>query len=461
VIDLSPLSADRPYAVLGLGRSGRAASAALLAAGIRVWAWDDDEATRKVARNEAIPLVNLASRDLAPVAGLVLSPGIPHTYPTPHPVVRRARKAGLPIIGDGELFARALPEAVCIGITGTNGKSTTTALIGHILKEAGWPCAVGGNLGTPVLALDMLSPDGLYVLEMSSYQLELTPSLVFVVAILLNVSPDHLDRHGGRDGYIAAKGQIFRGEKKGRTAIVGVDDDVCARIAEELASGGAARVVPISGRSAVSGGVYIRAGTLYDALDPGAPQVVLDLAEAPALPGEHNAQDAAAAYAAARSLGLDAATICTAIRTFPGLPHRQERIAEIEGVTYVNDSKATNGDAAARALACYDGVYWIAGGRPKEGGLEAVRPYLSRIRHAFLIGEAAEGFASWLGDAVAVTRCGTLERAVAAAAAAAAAERCTVRPVVLLSPACASFDQFTGFEERGNAFRALVEALRP
>ena len=462
MIDLSTLPAGRPYIVLGLGRSGRSAARALRASGHKVWAWDDDLDTREAARAEAIPIINLRNRDLSAVAGLVLSPGIPHRHPVPHPLVRHAQASGCQIVGDGELLALAQPGAKCVGITGTNGKSTTTALIGHVVAAAGRTCAVGGNLGTPVLALETLGADGIYVLEMSSYQLELTPSLVFVVAVLLNVTPDHLDRHGGMNGYIAAKRQIFRRQGEGATAIVGVDDDVCRAIADELDGHSDARIVRISGRDTVAGGVYVRDGTLFDATIADAPRRVLDLSEAAALPGEHNAQNAAAAYAAARALGLNVADIAAAIRTFPGLSHRQERIAIIDGVAFVNDSKATNADAAARALACYGQIFWIAGGRPKEGGLEAIRPYLARIRHAFLIGEAMEGFAAWLDGQVAFTRCGTLQQAVAAAAAAArtAARRGDGNPVVLLSPACASFDQFTSFEARGQAFRNLVEALQ-
>ncbi|MBL8658369.1 MAG: UDP-N-acetylmuramoyl-L-alanine--D-glutamate ligase [Rhodospirillales bacterium] len=462
MIDLRALPAGRPYAVLGLGRSGRAATRALLAAGHKVWAWDDDPQTRESGRGEKIPIVDLRRRDLREPAALVLSPGIPHRYPAPHPIVCRAQNAGCPVVGDGELFARAHPEAACVGITGTNGKSTTTALIGHVLNAAHRPCVTGGNLGTAVLALDAVPDGGLYVLEMSSYQLELTPSLLFQVAVLLNITPDHLDRHGGMKGYVAAKRAIFRRQGPGAAAIVGVDDDFCRTIAAELAGASSARVIPVSGRAAVELGVYAIAGTLYDNLD-GTPRPVLDLAEAPSLPGEHNAQNAAAAYAVARALGLDVDLIRSAIRTFPGLAHRQERIAAIDGVVFVNDSKATNADAAARALACYGNVYWIGGGRPKEGGLEALRPYLPRIRHAFLIGEAMEGFAAWLDGLVPFTRCGTLDVAVAAAAAAAAAadpDRETERPVVLLSPACASFDQFASFEARGKAFCQLVEALR-
>lgn len=459
MIDLSPLPSGRRYAVLGLGRSGRATVQALRAAKLPVWAWDDNSETRERLRAEKWPIANLVYHDLTNAECLVMSPGIAHTYPVPHPVACRAREAGCPVIGDGELFAKAHPEARCVGITGTNGKSTTTALIGHILQSTGRRCAVGGNLGTPILSLEPMPADGLYVLEMSSYQLELTPSLVFIVAVLLNVTPDHLDRHGGMNGYIAAKRQIFRGRPAGAVAIIGIDDDHCRAIAEEVVAAGQRRLIPVSGHAAAPGGAYVEGGTLFDALGPGEPEAVLQMHEAPALPGEHNSQNAAAAYAAARVLGLNPAAIAAAIRSFPGLPHRQELIAVIDDVAFVNDSKATNADAAAKALACYDAIFWIAGGRPKEGGLQGLEPYWPRIRHAFLIGEAAEGFAHSLEGIIPTTLSGTLERAVPAAAEAAAGAR-GQNPVVLLSPACASFDQFANFEARGDSFRALVEGLR-
>ncbi len=464
MIDLSILP-DRPVAVLGLGRSGLAAARALLSAGRPMLAWDDVAAQRTAAAAAGIPLTDLAARDLSDVAMLVLSPGIPLDHPRPHPLVTRARAAGCAIVGDVELLLRACPAADVVGITGTNGKSTTTALLGHILATAKVASAVGGNIGVPALALPPLATGGVYVLELSSYQLGLTPSLRCRVAVLLNISPDHLDRHGGIDGYVAAKRRIFAGQGADATAIVGADDATCRAIAAALHGdhGGpksGPRVIPISGETVVPGGVYAHGGTLFDATAGGEPRPVLTLAEAPALPGAHNAQNAAAAWAAARALGVDAATVAAAMRSFPGLAHRQELIATIDGVAYVNDSKATNPDAAARALACYDAIYWIAGGRAKAGGLAAVRPYLDRIRHAYLIGEAAPDFAGELASAVPVAISETLERAVAQAHA--QAHRNGARaPVVLLSPACASFDQFRDFEARGDAFRALVEALGP
>ncbi len=299
------------------------------------------------------------------------------------------------------------------------------------------------------------------VLELSSYQLDLTPSLACEVAVLINITPDHLERHGGFDGYVAAKRRIFARPPAGVTAshVVGIDDAACRDICRQRRAIGDARIVPISIRERPAGGVFAADGRLWDALD-GQAEPVLELARARALPGEHNAQNAAAAYAVGRALGLGRAAIVEAILDFPGLAHRQERIATIAGVTYVNNSKATNPDAAARALASYRSIYWIAGGRPKEGGLAAVDAYLDRIRHAFLIGEAAPMFADVLAGRVPLTRAGTLARAVAAARRLAEADALP-EATVLLSPACASFDQFENFEARGEAFRALVAGFTP
>ncbi|HXP12485.1 MAG TPA: UDP-N-acetylmuramoyl-L-alanine--D-glutamate ligase, partial [Stellaceae bacterium] len=394
---------------------------------------------------------------LADAKALVLSPGIPHTFPKPHPVADLARRAGLPIIGDIELLALACKEARFAGITGTNGKSTTTALIAHILKEAGRNVAVGGNLGFPALLLEALGKNGIYVLELSSYQLELTSSLALDVAVLLNVTPDHLGRHGGMAGYIEAKKRVFRNQTSRASAIIGVDDEICRGIFAALKSAGRQKTVPISAEASAPGGVYVQGGKLIDDLD-GQAKPMLDLAQMPHLPGRHNGQNAAASYAAARALGLDAAAAIAGIKSFPGLAHRQELIAEIDFVRYVNDSKATNADAAEKALACYADIYWIAGGQPKEDGIGGLAPLFPRIRKAFLIGEAAESFAKTLAGRVACEISGTLDQAVLRAHQAALEER-RQGAVVLLSPACASFDQFKDFEERGERFRALVAKL--
>jgi len=440
-------------AVMGLARSGLAAAEALKRGGADVLAWDDSAEKRAEASKRGLPVVDLSSADLAKVTALVLSPGIPSTFPKPHPVAARARAAGIEIICDIELLARSERDARFAGITGTNGKSTTTALLGHIVAEAGVTVQVGGNIGLPVLSLDPLGRDGIYVLEMSSYQLELTKSLVFDVALLLNITPDHLDRHGGMDGYIAAKERIFAGQTARQAAVIGVDDPICKSIAGKLGASGH-RVVPISAEHIASGGVYVAGTNLIDDIDR-QQAAILDLATLPRLPGRHNWQNAAAAFAAARCLGIAAKIAARGIASFPGLAHRQELIATIDGARYVNDSKATNADATEKALVCYDDILWIAGGVAKEGGIASLASYFPRIRHAFLIGEAAPAFAETLSGKVPFTCSGELAAAVRQA-------RAMAKPgsTVLLSPACASFDQFRDFEARGDAFRRLVEAIQ-
>jgi len=453
-----PFLAEQTVAVFGLGRTGRAAVRSLRASGARVWAWDDSEDARAAATGAGIPLTDLYDRDWAGVSSLVLSPGVPLDHPAPHPVVDLARRGGCEVLGDIELLFRAQPEADFIGITGTNGKSTTTALLTHLLDAAGHRLEVGGNLGRPVLDFDPLGRGEHYVLEMSSYQLDLSLTTSFATAILLNISPDHLDRHGGLDGYVAAKKRLFRGQDAAATAIVGIDDDRARAIHDELAAGGPMRVVPISGRQAAPGGVYAGDGHLIDDLDGDAAPIVA-LADLPTLRAAHNHQNAAAAYAAARIAGLEREDIAAALTSFPGLAHRQELLAEIDGVAFVNDSKATNPDAAAKALASYDAIYWIAGGLAKDEGLADLAGRMDNVRAAFLIGEAAADFAAGLRDVVPVHQSGTLETAVGRAFQLARTER-PANAVVLLSPACASFDQFDSFEARGEAFRHLVEGLR-
>jgi UDP-N-acetylmuramoylalanine--D-glutamate ligase len=448
--------AGKRVMVLGLARSGRAAARALRQGGAEVLGWDDNEKTRVAASGE-VRLADPVGVDWRDIAVLVLSPGIPLTCPEPHPAVRRARAAGVEIIGDIELLGRARPEAHYVGITGTNGKSTTTALIGHILAEASHRIAVGGNLGTPALSLAPLAADGIYVLEASSFQLDLIATLAFDVAVLLNITPDHLDRHGDMAGYITAKKRIFARQGREATAIVGIDDAICREICEELRRQSAARVIPISAAGPAPGGVYHEDGWLIDATS-GRPQRVLALAEAERLPGSHNAQNAAAAYAAARALGVASDRAVAAIRSFPGLAHRQELVGTIAGVRYINDSKATNADATEKALACYDAIYWILGGLPKSGGITSLKPYFGRVRRAYLIGAATEEFAATLGGSVPFVRCGEVVAALAAAHG--DAQRDAVPgAVVLLSPACASYDQFPNFEVRGDRFRELVAAL--
>ncbi|MDB5393847.1 MAG: UDP-N-acetylmuramoyl-L-alanine--D-glutamate ligase [Rhodospirillales bacterium] len=445
-----------PVAVLGLGKSGMATATALQASGVDVAAWDDQPAAREAAKAHSIPLVDLNQADLGRMQFLALSPGIPLHFPTPHPVATRAKAAGCAIIGDIELLYRAEPEARYIGITGTNGKSTTTSLIGHILAEAGMRIAVGGNLGTAVLTFPALGSGGAYVLEMSSYQLDLIDTLVFDAAVLLNITPDHLDRHGGMDGYIAAKERIFAGQTGPKAAIVGIDTAPSSDIAKRLAARGHARLIPISVGAEAPAGVSVIDGWLIDDLDGGSVREI-DLKAIRRLPGVHNWQNAAAAWAVARVSGVPKPVIIEALKSFPGLVHRQQLVRTIGDIAFVDDSKATNVDAAEKALASYDRIYWIAGGRAKEGGLSGLEPFIKPVVHAFLVGEAAEDFATWLEGKVPTTIVGTIDRAVAAAYAMAEADG--QGGVVLLSPACASFDQFPNFEVRGRFFLAAVNTL--
>lgn len=457
MIDLTFLK-GRSVAVMGLGKSGLATADALARSGAAVQVWDDNADARAKAKDAGYTVTDLATADLSGLAALVWSPGIPHSFPKPHPVAVRARAAGLEPVCDVDLLGRAEREAAFIGITGTNGKSTTTTLIGHILQTANRPVQVGGNLGTPVLTFDHLPAGGTHVLEMSSYQLELTFSIAFDVAVLLNVTPDHLARHGGMDGYIAAKRLIFRGQTASGTAVIGVDDEHCRKIHADLVAAGAQRVWPVSALGPIAGGVYAADGWLIDDTD-GKAERIAELARFQALLGTHNHQNAAAAYAACKAAGVAADTIVQAMESFPGLAHRQQLVGLINGVRFVNDSKATNADATEKALATFDPIYWILGGQAKETGLLGLEPYSNRVRHAFLIGEASDRFALWLeANKVPYTKCGTLDVATAKAAAHAQADSLP-GACVLLSPACASWDQFANFEKRGEAFAAAVTAI--
>lgn len=454
--------AGRDVAVFGLGRTGLSAAKALAAGGARVHAWDDNEATREKAIEAGITLSDINKRDWQTFAALVLSPGVPYRFPQPHRIVRMAESVGVPVVGDMELFARAvqaLPERGrprVVGITGTNGKSTTTALIGHILRQAGMDARVGGNIGTGVLDMAPLHANAIYVLELSSYQLDLVKSLHCDVAVWLNISPDHLDRHGSMDGYVAAKQRIFQNQRPGDTAVVGFDDIHSQSVAMSL-KGGPARVWPISARFALGKGVSAVEGRLFDSLH-GKAMRLGGLSDAVALPGAHNHQNAAAAFAACRALGVDAQVIMEGIRSFGGLPHRLEIVAKRQGVRFINDSKATNAQAAEQALKAFSRVYWIAGGRAKEEGIAPLEPLFPRVARAYLIGEAEEAFSRTLKGKAPAKTCGTLERAVEEAFRD-ARESGEPDPVVLLSPACASFDQFKDFEARGDAFRTIVESL--
>ena len=447
--------AGKNLAVFGLGRSGLAAARSLSAGNAHVRAWDDDPARRDVAASQGVPLDDLYAADWRGIEGLVLSPGIPLTAPEPHEIVLLARSAGCAVFGDIEVFARTLPGARVAAVTGTNGKSTTTSLAAFVLRACGHEAIEGGNLGRAALDLPVLGGDGVYVLELSSYQIALTHSLAAEVAVLLNLSADHLDRHGDMAGYVSIKKRLFGCQRPEQLAVVGVDDEHARGLFDELIAR-ARRVVPVSASGPIERGIYVDAGVLHDARF-GTAEPVADLRRGHLI-GAHNWQNAAAAFAVATAFGCDSVDAARALLAYPGLAHRLEPIATVRGVRFVNDSKATNAQAAARALACFPDVYWIAGGRPKSGSYDELRQWFPHVRRAFLIGEAEPALAALLGTAVPHSRSGTLAQAVEDAFALARTEG-RQAPVVLLSPACASFDQFRDYEHRGETFRALVAAL--
>ncbi len=450
--------ANADVAVFGLARSGVSAVRALKAGGARVHAWDDNDASRAKAEAEGAIIAPFADWPWSRIKALILSPGVPLTHPAPHAVVLAARQAGAEIVGDVELFAcEVRGRAPVIAITGTNGKSTTTALIGHILSSCGFAAEVGGNIGKPVLDLAVPNGKTVYVLEVSSYQIDLAPGLVPDVAVLTNLTPDHIDRHGSMENYAAVKARLLAQTAKRGQVIVGVDDAYSASIYTRFASNGGPDALPVSVGKVLGRGVFVLDGVLYDAQRNTRAAAVMNLSAAAHLPGAHNWQNAALAYAATRDLVKDARAIAAAIADFPGLAHRIEDAGRDGKVRFVNDSKATNADAAERALICFPDVFWIAGGKAKDGGIESLKPHFSRVRKAYLIGDAAQAFAQTLEGQVPYELSGTLERAVVSAAADARASN-AAQPVVLLSPACASFDQFRDFEQRGDAFKALAAA---
>jgi len=451
--------ADCDVAVVGAGLSGLATARALAAGGARVVVWDDKLKARDEAEAAGFAMRDLPAADFSRFAVLVLAPGIPLTHPEPHWSVLKARAAGVDVIGDVELFFRERAKigagSKVVVITGTNGKSTTTALTAHLLSTAGKPVALGGNIGKAVLDLAPFELDLTYVLELSSYQIDLTPSLEPDAAALLNITPDHLDRHGTLADYARVKAQVFAQLGPDATAVIGVDDEPCRAIAETLQGPFAVKRIAVG--APVQTGVWAGDGVLVE-MEGGHEVGRANLAGIGSLRGAHNWQNAAAAYALARSQGVDAADLQDGLKSFGGLAHRMEQVARAGTVLFVNDSKATNADAAGKALGSFDDIYWIVGGRAKEGGLSGLEPFYPKIARAYLIGEAAEDFARQLGDAVPHVTCETLDRAVAEAAADAAREDAP-EPVVLLSPACASFDQFDNFAKRGDAFRELVMRL--
>ncbi len=455
--------AGKRIAVFGLGSSGMATIAALQAGGATVAAWDDSEAGRAGAANDAVPLVDLATADWRQFSALVLAPGVPLTHPEPHWTVAKANVAGVEIIGDIEIFAREraaiCPNAPFIAITGTNGKSTTTALVSHILRHAGFEVQMGGNIGRAVLTLQPPADDRFHVVEMSSFQIDLTPTLDPTVGVHLNVTPDHIDRHGSVEHYAAVKERLVVGA---RVACVGIDDDQSlAMLLRKTATG---RACAVSVRRTIAPAYCLVDGEIVCANRDGLAVKFGNLSGIRTLRGAHNAQNAVAAVAAVRECLHETGRSSDldwqgAMATFPGLPHRLEEIGRVGRVIYVNDSKATNADSTEKALKSFPrDCFWIVGGKPKDGGIDSLTPLLSGVAKAYLIGAATDAFAETLDGRLAFEKCDTLERAVVAASRDAAVSTAH-EPVVLLSPACASFDQYRNFEVRGDAFRALVTAL--
>jgi UDP-N-acetylmuramoylalanine--D-glutamate ligase len=455
----------KKVAVFGLGKSGLLAAGALIKGGAEVVVFDDDKNRLAEAQSAGHTAQDLRAVDWTEIAALVLAPGVPLTHPAPHWAVTLAREANVEVIGDIELFCRERAKereksgAACplVAITGTNGKSTTTALIAHLINSAGGDAQLGGNIGVPVLALEPFAPGRTYVLEISSYQIDLAPSLHATVGILLNVSEDHLDRHGSMENYAAIKTLLPAGVEPGGTAVIGVDDRYTREAAERIERAGKT-VLRVSVTSSLRNGTYAEGSRILHAQN-GKAHPVAQLAGIGSLRGQHNAQNAACAVAACVALGLDLAAIQKGLTSFPGLAHRMQPIGRQGRVLFVNDSKATNADSAARALASFTDIYWIAGGKPKTGGIVSLAEFFPRIAKAYLIGEAARDFAATLDGKVPYEIAGVMSVAIDAAARDAAASSAK-EPVVLLSPACASFDQYPNFEVRGKAFTDLVLALR-
>jgi UDP-N-acetylmuramoylalanine--D-glutamate ligase len=452
--------AGKRVAVFGLGGSGLASARALAAGGADVVGFDDNAASLAIAAQAGIVTADLRQLDWSGISALLLAPGVPLTHPAPHWSVGLARGAGAEVIGDIELYCRErrrlAPRSPFVAITGTNGKSTVTALIHHLLASAGRSAELGGNIGTAVLTLAPPRADHAHVIECSSYQIDLAPSLDPRVGVLINVSADHLDRHGTLARYAAIKERLVAGVPPDGIAVIGVDDEWCRAAAGRIERKGG-NVIRISVRQPLPEGIFVESGTIVRAANDDT-WPLASLAGIGSLRGLHNAQNAACATAAALALGLDAAAIQAGLRSFPGLAHRMEQVGRKGAVLFVNDSKATNADSSAQALACFADIFWIAGGKPKTGGIDSLAGFFPRIRKAYLIGEAANEFAATLDGKVVYEIVGTLDRAVAAAARDAEAAGLK-EPVVLLSPACASFDQYRNFEMRGDRFRELALAL--
>lgn len=450
----------KSLAVFGLGKSGLSTVKALIKSGAHVYAWDENQEAREKAKALGAEVKTLNRTTLKKCAALVLSPGVPLHYPEPHEVVQAARDAGCDITGDIELFYSAGKERTIMALTGTNGKSTSVTLAQHVLQACKRKSVLGGNIGAPILDAKLPpKKDGAVVLELSSYQLDLCEEFEADIAVLLNITPDHIDRHGSMAGYVAAKERIFRGNS---TAIICVDDEYTKSIYQKLSAQEGRKVIPVSIIEELEQGVFVRDGKLYEVDRSGIAQERFSLNGITHLNGLHNHQNAAAIYAAMRELGLKPDEIFDALKSYPGLTHRQYLARTINGVAYINDSKATNAEAVSKALTGYKNVYWIVGGRAKEGGLEGLGKYIDGVKHAFLIGETMEEFGLWMRQhGIPYENSHTLDIAVEQAHY--MAQKSRGQPgasgTVMLSPACASFDQFPSFEARGDYFVGLVEAL--
>ncbi|MDR3326223.1 MAG: UDP-N-acetylmuramoyl-L-alanine--D-glutamate ligase [Rhodospirillaceae bacterium] len=449
-----PFLKDKKVAVIGLGKSGTSAARSLVKSGSSIIGWDDNPEVRLSCNIDGMTIVDMMLYDLSELQLMVWSPGIPHRS---HPIAIRARKMNIPLVCDIDLLIATNQNAKFIGVTGTNGKSTTTALIGHILKTAGLSAAIGGNLGTPALDLPQLSSDGTYILELSSYQLELLNTAKFDIGILLNITPDHLNRYNNMNDYAKTKASLFNHMRSDSISIISIDDAFSYKTFQNIHNTNIKLSLPISIKNQIQNGISVKENILIDNCD-GLLKSVIDLRDLKHLQGLHNWQNACAAYATTRISGISDDIICDALKSYPGLAHRQEIIAVIDNITYINDSKATNADAVEKALICYSNIYWIVGGQIKEGGITNLAPLFSRIIKAFLIGESSDEFAITLNGKVPFKHCQTLDVAITMARIAAMSDAKS-NAVILLSPACASWDQFTSFENRGDYFRKMVLSL--
>ena len=458
---------NKTVAILGLGKTGMAVARELKVRGVHVIGWDDKEELRKKAAELNVLIQDLKTVDFSKIELLIISPGIPHTYPTPHPVAKLAKEHNVKIISDIELFVSSYKDAKYIGITGTNGKSTTTALIYHVLKENNIPCAIGGNFGIPVFDLPILKNDGYYVFEMSSYQIELSPSIDFDISILLNITPDHLSRHNGMNGYIAVKKQIFnRASKKSGVNVVAIDDNHTKKIFSELCKEQPkSKNIPVSCGKKVEDGYYVSPNGILIDNSKGEKKEIFDLKTLTNLRGKHNWQNIVAVFAALKKTGLSTTKIIDSIKSFKTLEHRIEDVGTFAGIQFIDDSKATNAESVKYAIDSMDDIYWIIGGRQKEGGIDLLKPQLGNgnIKRVFVIGECEKKFYSDTKPVLPSYKCHKLQKAVYKAFKLALKDLKkgkVKKPVILLSPATASFDQYKSFEERGDHFKSLFKEIK-